>query len=906
MTQKILEVIVKEDKNRALSFINKNKISNEIRDTFGRNALHLAAERGFNEIIQILIEKYGFNIEDNAEENGTALIDAAACGQVSTVKFLLDIGANINATDSDELSSLHWAIEEKELEVVEILIKYVQKNNDKRLLSIGLNLNTPLHCLMLKENIPIYWKMIHLLIENGADINAINNEGMTPLHLAAENGDVLNCIYLIQKGALSNIKNSKEKTPYELALEKNHLTLAAGLKECMEKKFDKSIVQYKILLANYPAEKLLAYRLSPSISYLRDSVLPSARIQESETYWRSEKHPLSNKYKNLNHFHYKIPKINLENGQQAHVGNYGNLMQILGDTFQPNTKPIRTSSGTGNLYERLLDYKNNICKYISEKFNHDKNISLIKVGFYNNYPCIMVHVKQGSISKAPKTKKPSEAAFEGWVNLLASFYLGLVNYYAIKENYPIEIERRASFGFLTPTIAIAGSSIRINVGLIPIKYADILIKSLKNLEEVLKNIKNGEFLAPISNSIFYKSEAHIKYLNKKYNLVEVDNLIQLLWVQSEISGKTTVQNMVRTAYARDGISIKVFESLKKEDVTKSFFAGIEWALSKIQVVNLTPSKFKMSFQQDKSLLYSAKFCASTEACKDGKFWSVIDSIVKSGESLNSLLIQLPLDNLKNCIKTKKIDKLYSNLELLNEQLFMEAIITGEMENNADGYGSDSEEESEDNQSKIFAKKIIVHNGMRAIWLAIITAAKFLENNNLKPALYLDKAYYEVKLGLKNILILHEIPHFTEKKCISASNLILKDINACITDGQLTKEYELSYNQILILDGTSSTVKDVQPYIDFFIKSRIKLAFLVESGFKNQQLGADKNQYGTIRIFAKDKKLRDDVYLGIKKIEPPLLSPTAHSFRRKMKALGAVPVTRNFINRNNPPRIKKTI
>ena len=42
---------------------------------------------------------------------------------------------------------------------------------------------TPLHCACASGDSA----MVKLLIENGADVNAVNHDGQTPLHFAIEN-----------------------------------------------------------------------------------------------------------------------------------------------------------------------------------------------------------------------------------------------------------------------------------------------------------------------------------------------------------------------------------------------------------------------------------------------------------------------------------------------------------------------------------------------------------------------------------------------------------------------------------------------------------------------------------------------------------------------------------------------
>ncbi|WP_265041633.1 ankyrin repeat domain-containing protein [Wolbachia endosymbiont (group B) of Melanostoma mellinum] len=73
--------------------------------------------------------------------------------------------------------------------------------------------NTPLHLAVLADKLQVVEK----LIERGADINAKNNHGGTPLHWAALNQNVSIVEKLIEKGANVNEKNKYDNVPLHYA-----------------------------------------------------------------------------------------------------------------------------------------------------------------------------------------------------------------------------------------------------------------------------------------------------------------------------------------------------------------------------------------------------------------------------------------------------------------------------------------------------------------------------------------------------------------------------------------------------------------------------------------------------------------------------------------------------------------
>jgi hypothetical protein len=60
------------------------------------------------------------------------------------------------------------------------------------------------------------------LLEKGADVNAKNNDGWTPLHDAAGHDHVDFARLLVENGADVNAKNNDGKTPIDIAREKGH------------------------------------------------------------------------------------------------------------------------------------------------------------------------------------------------------------------------------------------------------------------------------------------------------------------------------------------------------------------------------------------------------------------------------------------------------------------------------------------------------------------------------------------------------------------------------------------------------------------------------------------------------------------------------------------------------------
>lgn len=75
----------------------------------GLAAIHWASDRGYADILEILL-RHGANVNLIDKDSGqTALHYAISCGHVECVKILLKYGANRNIADSDDVTCMHLA-----------------------------------------------------------------------------------------------------------------------------------------------------------------------------------------------------------------------------------------------------------------------------------------------------------------------------------------------------------------------------------------------------------------------------------------------------------------------------------------------------------------------------------------------------------------------------------------------------------------------------------------------------------------------------------------------------------------------------------------------------------------------------------------------------------------------------
>lgn len=152
-------------------------------------------------------------------------------GNTDVVHMLLASGSDVDAVDEDGYTALHHAAIHNKYELAQLLIKYLANVNKKEL-GGGY---TPLHFaagLIIKgEVMETSQELVNLLVDNGADVNVRNHNGVQPLGCAIMTGNLTIAKCLIERGADVNFVSIDGASPLHIAVSLGNLEAVIFLVE---------------------------------------------------------------------------------------------------------------------------------------------------------------------------------------------------------------------------------------------------------------------------------------------------------------------------------------------------------------------------------------------------------------------------------------------------------------------------------------------------------------------------------------------------------------------------------------------------------------------------------------------------------------------------------------------------
>ncbi|KAF9890580.1 hypothetical protein FE257_005711 [Aspergillus nanangensis] len=207
-----------------------------VRNTFGHTLLHLAAQNGHKKVLGLLVNE-GADINARDFNNKSPLEAAAAnCHLEVTECLLRRVGIEFAPTGEDGNMLFHLAARRGHTDTLQLLIVRGADVNAKDRYG-----RTPLESAASIPQLGVAEILLAVeagrhglicsLIAKSVDVNAVANDGPAPLHIAALRNDTKTAAVLLDNGANVDLQDFETWTPLHYAAWEGHLEMAKVLLE---------------------------------------------------------------------------------------------------------------------------------------------------------------------------------------------------------------------------------------------------------------------------------------------------------------------------------------------------------------------------------------------------------------------------------------------------------------------------------------------------------------------------------------------------------------------------------------------------------------------------------------------------------------------------------------------------
>ena len=197
----------------------------DFKDENGRSPLQYAARKGHLEVIRALVDSGRVDISSQDKDRFNAMIEASKHHHTAVLEYLKErYPDGFGAHDSMGTNVLGFAFihnSPRQLATIKLLV-------DSKLVDLN-ERNTGMEIPLFKAATHNSMEGAKYLMKNGADVNAVDEDGKTPLHaVAGEAFDDEMVQALIEYGANVNATDKKDETPLHEVARKTRPESLAG------------------------------------------------------------------------------------------------------------------------------------------------------------------------------------------------------------------------------------------------------------------------------------------------------------------------------------------------------------------------------------------------------------------------------------------------------------------------------------------------------------------------------------------------------------------------------------------------------------------------------------------------------------------------------------------------------
>ncbi|KAJ7406681.1 ankyrin repeat domain 27 [Willisornis vidua] len=251
-----------EDCVKALVYYDVHSCRLDIGNEKGDTPLHIAARWGYQGIIEVLLQN-GANPEIQNRMKETSL----QCALNSKILSLMELNYVTfeRGQSASEVEKLLRAVADGDLEMVRYLLEWVEEDLEDEDDTATTSKPEFCHPLCQCSKCGPAQKKFSKISANGLGVNVSNQDGFTPLHMAALHGHSELVWLLLKHGASVGAKNAEHAAPLHLACQKGHLQVVKYLMDYNAKQNKKDIygntpLIYACMNGHYETTALLLQR----------------------------------------------------------------------------------------------------------------------------------------------------------------------------------------------------------------------------------------------------------------------------------------------------------------------------------------------------------------------------------------------------------------------------------------------------------------------------------------------------------------------------------------------------------------------------------------------------------------------------------------------------------------------